>query len=163
MLIVAVALSACGPPVDGPETADFRSFGTEVDDWPTTTVEIVRADGDDVIVAARVADVPRRRAQGLMGVDAVPDGTGVLFVYDAGHRGGFWMKDTPVALDIAFADAHGQIVAIATMEPCRADPCPVTDPQVPYRAALEVRADFLADAGVAVGDTMTWAPPTPAS
>jgi uncharacterized membrane protein (UPF0127 family) len=38
------------------------------------------------------------------------------------------------------------------MEPCRADPCPLYDPGVPYRGALEVNQGAFADWGISAGD-----------
>ena len=109
-------------------------------------------------VAAVVADTPDVRARGLMGVTAVPDGVGMLFAFpDApgAVRPGFWMLDTLVPLDIAFA-ADGVVVGVATMEPCSGAPCPVTHPGVGYDVALEVAAGALDAAGVGVGDRFVW-------
>ena len=105
-----------------------------------------------------VADTAETRAQGLMGVDRVPDGVGMLFVLGPpGPTGspGFWMLDTPVPLDIAFV-ADGTVVGVATMQPCTARPCPVTHPGVVYDVALEVAAGALVGAGVRAGDRLVW-------
>ena len=107
-------------------------------------------------VADRIAEEPEDRRRGLMHVPEVPDGVGMLFVFPEERRGGFWMKDTLVPLDIAFVDAAGGVVAILTMEPCAADPCPEYDPEVAYLVALEVRGGWLAEVGVEVGDTLSW-------
>lgn len=110
---------------------------------------------------AVVADSPAARERGLQGVDAVPQGAGMLFIFPeaagpAGHAG-FWMLETPVALDIAFA-ADGTVVGVATMQPCPARPCPITHPGVEYDVALEVAAGQLERAGVRPGDRLTWEP-----
>ena len=120
------------------------------------TVRIGRADVEVVVADSQVA-----RERGLQGVDAVPEGAGMLFVFpDAagpGGRAGFWMLETPVALDIAFA-ADGTVVGVATMQPCPARPCPITHPGVEYDVALEVTAGQLERAGVRLGDPLTWEP-----
>ena len=59
---------------------------------------------------------------------------GMVFLYPEAHRGGYWMKDTLIPLDIAFADARGKILRIFTMQPCRRDPCRIYDPEVAYRS-----------------------------
>ena len=76
----------------------------------------------------------------------------MVFLYPPGHRGGFWMKNTLIPLDIAFYDAGGKILRIFTMQPCRRDPCKVYDPGVSYRAALEVNAGSFRRWEVKAGD-----------
>ena len=73
----------------------------------------------------------------------------MVFVYPEAHRGGYWMKDTLIPLDIAFSDARGKILRIFTMQPCRRDPCRIYDPGVAYRSALEVNAGRSAAGGSA--------------
>lgn len=137
--------------------------------WDERFVDLPRADvllggsgdGDAVLtVAAVVADTPEARTRGLQGVMDVPAGTGMLFVFPGRasvpeDRSGFWMLDTAVPLDIAFA-ADGIVVGVATMSPCAAAPCPITHPAVPYDVALEVAAGVLGEAGVGTGDRFTW-------
>ncbi len=128
-----------------------------VDGWPETTVE-VGAD-DPLTFRAKVADAPERRQQGLMNVEALPDDVGMLFLFDAPHAGGFWMKDTLVPLDIAYI-LGGEVVAVLQMDPCGdADPCPTYEPGVEYDAALEVNQGVLVDAGVSEGTTVSWSEP----
>jgi len=111
----------------------------------------------DVVVAA----TPESQSRGLMGVTDVPAGVGMLFVFPepAGSSGrpGFWMLDTLVPLDIVFA-SDGVVVGVATMEPCRERPCPITHPGVDYDVALELAAGALAAAGVVQGDRLVWEP-----
>lgn len=66
---------------------------------------------------AEIADTPALRAQGLMGRSALCPDCGMLFVFPNADRHAFWMKNTPLPLDIAFIDAHGQIVDIQSMQP----------------------------------------------
>jgi len=124
---------------------------------PEAVVRLEGRDDDGVSLEFRavVADTPDTRARGLMGVDRMPVGVGMLFVFPEpagpGGRPGFWMLDTLTPLDIAFV-ADGTIVGVATMTPCAAQPCPITHPGVPYDMALEVAAGALDDAGVRLGD-----------
>ena len=130
-------------------------LGTVADGWSVVRVEVVSDTGTRTF-AARVAANADARTIGLQGVAEVPEGAGMLFVFPEPTSGGFWMKDTLVPLDIAFADAEGRIVALATMVPCPAEPCPVTEPGREYVVALEVAAGGLD--GVAEGDLVTWVP-----
>ena len=162
LLAVGMLLLGCAPVADGSAPADDAR---PAEDFPEAVAGLPRArvtvgDGAGALVVdAFVAGTAASRARGLQGVTAVPEGTGMLFLFDgpsgAGGRPGFWMLDTLVPLDIAFA-AGGVVVGVATMTPCPGPPCPITHPGVDYDAALEVGAGVLAGAGVGVGDVFVW-------
>ena len=100
-------------------------------------------------VRAEVADTPETRGQGLMFRDEVPDGTGMLFVFDREAERSFWMQNTYVALDVAFIDRNFRIVDIKQMEPETTD---IHDGAKPAMFALEVRQGWFAEKGIEVGD-----------
>ncbi len=100
-------------------------------------------------VRAEVANTPELRSQGLMFRDAVPDGTGMLFVFEREAERSFWMQNTFVALDVAFIDRNFRIVDIQQMEPETTD---VHDGAKPAMFALEVRQGWFAEKGITVGD-----------
>ena len=100
-------------------------------------------------VRAEVANTPALRSEGLMYRDAVPDGTGMLFVFDTEAERSFWMQNTYVALDVAFIDADFRIVDIQQMDPETTD---IHDGARPAMFALEVRQGWFAEKGIAVGD-----------
>jgi uncharacterized protein len=114
---------------------------------------------DPVRVAVRIADTPGARARGLQEVDVLPAEVGLLFDFPepagAGARGGFWMLDTRIPLDIVFARS-GRVVGTATMQPCPGPPCPVTHPGVDYDLAVELPAGWLARNGVTLAWSVTW-------
>jgi uncharacterized protein len=68
-------------------------------------------------IDAHVARTPDQRALGLMHRTEMADNEGMLFVCDECAVQSFWMKDTPVALSIAFLADDGTIVHIEDMEP----------------------------------------------
>lgn len=123
------------------------------------------AGGAAAELQVRVAERPADRAQGLKGVTRLPEGTGMLFLFPEAAadapRGGFWMLDTRIALDIAFV-ADGEVVGVATMRPCAAQPCPITHPGRDYDAAVETGAGWFAARGVVVGTPVTWTASVPA-
>ncbi len=100
-------------------------------------------------VRAEVANTPALRSRGLMYRDAVPEGTGMLFVFDTEGERSFWMQNTYVALDLAFIDADFRVVDIQQMEPETTD---IHDGARPAMFALEVRQGWFAEKGIAVGD-----------
>jgi uncharacterized membrane protein (UPF0127 family) len=134
LLVVALCLviTACG---------SGDPVGLEGFDSATITI-----DGRELVVA--VADTPALRSQGLMGVIDLGGLNGMLFVFEETTDVGFWMKDTLIALDIAFFDAGGGVFVDAfTMEPCAGDPCPAYPPSGEYRYALEAPAGDLGFVG----------------
>ncbi len=116
----------------------------ELAGFPTAEVTVA---GDPWLVA--VADTPARRSQGLMNVTGLGALDGMLFEFEQRTEAAFWMKDTLIALDIAFFDDSGALVDRFTMVPCREDPCPSYPAAGPYRYALEAPEGALAhlDAG----------------
>jgi uncharacterized membrane protein (UPF0127 family) len=74
---------------------------------------------------------------------------GMVFVYDEDATGGFWMRDTPMPLSIAYLDAGGRIVSTTDMAPCGDSPdCPEYPAAGPYRYAVEVPRGRLDDIGL---------------
>ena len=105
-----------------------------------------------VVLKVELARTPAERERGLMNRRSLAAKAGMVFLYPEAHRGGYWMKDTLIPLDIAFYDARGRILRIFTMQPCRRDPCRIYDPKVAYRAALEVNAGSFRRWRVQAGD-----------
>lgn len=87
----------------------------------------------------------------------------MLFAFDRDTSGGFWMRNTPMPLSIAFFAADGALVSTAAMAPCgdRAD-CPSYAAAGAYRYALEVPRGDLDGLGVlATGATIEAEPARP--
>jgi len=58
-------------------------------------------------VTAEIADTPATRAKGLMHRDNFGGDDAMVFVFPKGDQRAFWMKNTPVSLDIIFFDEDG--------------------------------------------------------
>lgn len=115
---------------------------------PDGTAWVINGTDTVVVELARTA---AEQTQGLMGRDSVPDGTGMLFVYQNEAPRGFWMKDTPTALDIAYINALLQIIDIQQMEPFSEE---VHNSAGPAMFVLEVRQGWFAENGWEVGDQL---------
>ncbi|MBN1619859.1 DUF192 domain-containing protein [candidate division WOR-3 bacterium] len=68
-------------------------------------------------LTVEIADDVNKRTAGLMFRDSLPEGEGMLFVFERPHVLSFWMKNTSIALDIAFLDSDMVIREIKKMEP----------------------------------------------
>jgi len=100
-------------------------------------------------VTAELADTPATRERGLQGRTGLEPDTGMIFVHPAPVRGGFWMKDTPLPLEIAFINRHGMIIEIQAMEPYREEPG--YTPAAEYSYALEMENGWFGSRGIAPG------------
>jgi uncharacterized membrane protein (UPF0127 family) len=103
--------------------------------------------GADTVVA-EVARTEDERAEGLMYRQELPDGVGMIFVFDDNEIRSFWMQNTYVALDIAYIDPGLVVVDIQQMEPLTTDP---HQSAAPAMFALEVRKGWFAEKGIRVG------------
>ncbi len=126
-----------------------------IDGYAAGEVEIAAPTGERWLLPVRLATTPEERSHGFMEVPEVPVGTGMLFVFEGPSTGGFWMKGTLTALDLAYIDAEGTVVTTHTMQPCEADPCPSYPPRAPYETVLEVTAGFWEQIGLDLGWTIT--------
>ncbi|MBN2423900.1 MAG: DUF192 domain-containing protein [Calditrichaceae bacterium] len=78
------------------------------------TISIFSADSVKIIdVIAEIADTQYERAQGLMNRKKLAANQGMLFIFEKENMQAFWMKNTPISLDIIFLNADMRIVHIA--------------------------------------------------
>lgn len=110
----------------------------------------------EVTVAAQVPLSADLQAKGLGGRTGLGQGEGMVWIYDQAGEYRFWMKDMLIALDFVWID-RGQIVDLtANVPPPTADESsialPTYQPRVPASAVLEVKAGFIADHGLSIGD-----------
>jgi uncharacterized membrane protein (UPF0127 family) len=100
-------------------------------------------------VGVELARTPDQREQGLMYRESLPPGRGMLFVFEDAQIRSFWMRNTFIALDIAYIDENLRIIDIQAMEPESDDPHPSARPAM---FALEVPLGWFAQKGIGVGD-----------
>jgi uncharacterized membrane protein (UPF0127 family) len=111
-----------------------------------TTIRV----GNHEISVEVAADDPTRR-RGLMERESMPENHGMLFIFPHEKVLGFWMKNTPLALSIAYADKQGYIVRIADLEPLSTDGVSSVRPAL---YALEMNRGWFKKNGVIVGDQL---------
>ena len=76
------------------------------------SLELRNTEGTIHRFSVELADDPDERARGLMFREMMPMASGMLFVFPEPKHATFWMKDTPLALDIIFADQAGQVTRV---------------------------------------------------
>ncbi len=112
---------------------------------------ILKSDGTQVSVLAEIAEKQEDRNRGFMERKNIPQGTGMLFIFEYDQILNFWMKNTPTPLSIAYISKDGKIRDILDMQPFSlAD---ITSSGY-VRYALEVPQGWFGKNGIAVGDSL---------
>jgi uncharacterized membrane protein (UPF0127 family) len=110
----------------------------------------IERDGQGIaVVKAEIASTQEERAKGLMYRKNLPDGEGMLFIFDRDEVLSFWMKNTLIPLSIAYIAYDGRIIDIKDMYPN--DQNSVSSSRS-VRYALEVPQGWFSRAGVRTGD-----------
>ena len=103
---------------------------------------------------AEVAATPEAQAQGLMFRTELPDDEAMIFPRDGTGIASFWMKNTPIPLDIIFLGPDMRIMNIA------ANTVPYSLDSVsaagPTGAVLEIRGGLAEELGLRPGDLVEW-------
>ena len=100
------------------------------------------------LIRAEVANSMGTRMEGLMYRKSMPQGSGMVFVFEENAAHCTWMKNTLIPLSVAFIDEAGAIINIADMKPhseqshCAASPA---------RYALEMNKGWFAQRGIKPG------------
>jgi uncharacterized membrane protein (UPF0127 family) len=108
-------------------------------------------DGGEKSFAIEIADDTAERSRGLMFRQTMGDAHGMLFVFEQSRPVGFWMKNTPMPLDLLFVGADGKVKAILPGEPFSEAPI---SPGEPVRFVLEVKRGIAAKNGIEDGDRL---------
>ncbi len=101
--------------------------------------------------SVEVADENAERSRGLMFRRDLPERRGMLFVFETTRRVAFWMKNTPLPLDLIFIGEDGHVLAILQGEPFSEAPIA---PNGPVRFVLEVHEGTAEEVGIRAGDRL---------
>ena len=144
-LLLPAILSACGGSGGAP--------GADLSGFPTARI-LVNGVEFEVYVAMTVG----QHTQGLMNatedqIQPLLDGTprGMLFVFSSEAIRSFWMRDTDVPLDLAYARGDGVIAEVHELVPL--DETPVVSSE-PVQYALEALAGTFAAHGIVPGSVI---------
>jgi hypothetical protein len=117
---------------------------------PVPRVVVETAAGARHAVEVEIARSEPERRRGLMDRPSLPDGAGMLFLFDETAEHPFWMKDTLVPLDMIFVDEEGRIVGI--VESAAPGTLAARTVGAPSRYVLEVNGGWARARGVRAGD-----------
>ena len=116
-------------------------------------VSIVGADGKPrATVAVEVASTGPQREVGLMFRKHLDDNAGMIFVFPNEAQRNFWMHNTPIPLDMIFADANGVVTGIVANAEPFSDKLLGVEGNSEY--VLEVNGGFCAKNGIKPGDRL---------
>lgn len=115
---------------------------------PARPVVTIEQGETSASITVELAITPQQRAQGLMYRRALEDDAGMLFIVPTESRGGFWMRNTYIPLDIAYIGPDLTIVDIRRGTPLDET---ILTPSAPYRYVLEVNAGWFEARGLGVG------------
>jgi uncharacterized membrane protein (UPF0127 family) len=149
ILGMLIALMSCSSETDRNVIDTGTSFTKE------GTLSFV-APGDSVlrIIDIEIAETDAERARGLMFRRSMGYDKGMLFLFDEADESGFWMKNTPMPLDIIFVGPDSQVVSIAKRtKPFSEEQI---NPAAPKQFVVEVRAGFVDRFGVQKGTRIRW-------
>jgi uncharacterized membrane protein (UPF0127 family) len=166
-LVVAACQSQGGPPgaaqpvVAKPKVTDVTAQDFEVAALPRARVTLVDAFGFKHVVDAEVAATREARTRGLMWRTALPEGSGMLFIFPQEEELNFWMKNTLIPLDMIFIRADRTILDIVE----NATPKTLTPRNVPgdSQFVLEVNAGVSAKRGFRAGQKVDFYAPLPST
>ena len=153
-IVLDVLLISCSPPTPAvPPTATLNLAQTPPvmktgQQLPISGRAIVHGTTLDL----EVARTPRQQEMGLMYRPPLPDNRGMLFQFPSAQPISFWMKDTPVPLDIVFMHSGVVEYIAAKVPPCTSDPCPTYGPGKPIDQVIELRSGRSAELGLKIGD-----------
>ncbi|MEJ1968859.1 MAG: DUF192 domain-containing protein [Rhizomicrobium sp.] len=116
---------------------------------PVQTIAIVTPGGTRIF-HVEVAANEASREQGLMHRTRLARDAGMLFDFGTPMMTAFWMKDTPLPLDILFVRADGTISTVA------ANAVPFSTSEIvsaePIRAVIEINGGLSKTLGIEPGD-----------
>ncbi|MDX1676692.1 DUF192 domain-containing protein [Arsukibacterium sp.] len=136
LLLSLVVVSACA----APEQREIT--------FPRATIQI-----GDIKREVQLADTPQLRERGLMFQQTAD--AGMLLLYPQPQLISLWMRNTDLALDVAFIDPLWRVIAIKPLHPL--DETPVSVPTEAL-AALEMPRGWFQKHNIEVGEKLTLLP-----
>lgn len=110
-LFVWFYLSVTAPAEAGEHSLYGRGESIE---FETAQLDVLTRDGKTHTFKVEMAMTPAQQRRGLMFREHLAQDQGMLFDYVRPRGITMWMKNTPISLDMLFADSQGRVSHIAT-------------------------------------------------
>jgi uncharacterized protein len=108
--------------------------------------------GQQVAFQVEIADTPAKRELGLQYRRELADDRGMLFLFSSEQIQAFWMKNTPIPLDMIFIGRDRRIVGIIEQTtPFSTDSLSVS---APSQYVLEIKGGLSRLKGMTTGDSV---------
>lgn len=121
-------------------------------------VTFFTSDGKKIVdLLVEVAEDEYEQATGLMFREDLSENQGMIFIHEDENLRYFWMKNTPLSLDMIFVDSNMKIVHIEKYtEPMSEELYPS---KYPAQYVVETVAGFTDQYDIRVGSKISWNPP----
>ncbi|MCB2087353.1 MAG: DUF192 domain-containing protein [Sphingomonadaceae bacterium] len=155
LLLALGMLAACSPQGEATTSAPVR---TESSKHPVSGLEVVpltvTSGGKRHKFRVEVAASDAEQGRGLMFRTELGPDEGMIFPRKVPTMASFWMKNTPLPLDIIFIGPDGRIINIAARTtPYSLD---LVNSQGPTSAVLELIGGRTEELGIKAGDSVEW-------
>jgi len=153
-------VAACSPVDAAQDTPAAPLAQSAPEKHPTSGLRIIdvtvmRGDGP-ITFKTEHANTPQAQARGMMFRTEMADDEAMLFPSDVPAVRSFWMKNTPISLDIIFIGVDGRISNIETAVPYSLDS--VTSVGA-ASAVLEIRGGLAKELGIVAGNKVEYTLP----
>ena len=128
----------CSPTSDATKPADINDY------FP---IEVGSAQ-----LELQLAVHSNEQARGLMFREQIAPRHGMLFVFAAPKQGSFWMRNTSLALDLAYFNAEGLLLELYRLYPY--DETPILSQSHEIKFALELEQGQMEALGIKSGDRL---------
>ncbi|MBN3948893.1 MAG: DUF192 domain-containing protein [Nostoc sp.] len=151
-MLLSILLMGCSIPTTAKPPTPTSASQTPAPKGQTLPITAKAIVPNGTTIQLEVAQTPEQQEMGLMYRPALPDNRGMLFGFPSAQPVSFWMKNTPMPLDMVFL--HKGVVKYiqAAAPPCANDPCPTYGPNTPIDKVIELRSGRAAELKLKVGD-----------
>lgn len=123
---------------------------TENSNLPANTYFTIQVGSVDLQLQLALNE--NERSQGLMFRKELEDAHGMLFVFENSTTRSFWMRNTPLPLDLAYFDSNGVLLEIYPLYPYNEQVVASHSEKIQF--ALEVEQGQLKVLGIKAGDQL---------
>ncbi|GMN04166.1 DUF192 domain-containing protein [Erythrobacter sp. MTPC3] len=160
---LAVIAAACAPVGTAEDAAPAAASQADPDEHPVSGLQVINLEvvsgGTRHPFRVEVAASSQAQSDGLMFRTEMGENEGMIFPSDPPRARSFWMKNTPLSLDIIFIGTDGRITNIA------ANTVPYSMESVPSAGittgVLELVGGRAAQLGIEPGDAVVFDLPPP--